>query len=274
MQYDPVKDALGRAFSQTPLLQKLFYRLLDFFFLRAWYVQRELRRLFAAYPAGRAVRVLDAGTGFGQYAYFMARSFPNAHILAVDIKPDYLENARRFLDRTPYGARVQTAIEDLTRLEAPGPFDLVLSVDVMEHIEDDRTVFRNFARVLAPGGHVLINTPSDQGGSDVQGEGQESFIGEHVRDGYNRAALEEKLRAAGLEPVRSLYTYGRYGSAAWRLMIKYPILMMNTSRAAVLLLPLYYLPVAPLGYLLHRADLRRPNPTGTGLLVVARKPAA
>ena len=52
---------------------------------------------------------------------------------------------------------------------------------------------------LRPGGYVIVNTPSDLGGSDVSGEGDESFIGEHVRDGYNRAELEAKLVRAGFE---------------------------------------------------------------------------
>ena len=65
----------------------------------------------------------------------------------------------------------------------------LLSVDVMEHIEEDVEVFRHFHRVLKPGGHVVINTPSDLGGSDVQDSEDESFIGEHVRDGYSRDDL-------------------------------------------------------------------------------------
>ncbi|QXD17089.1 methyltransferase domain-containing protein [Rhodocaloribacter litoris] len=274
MRYDPVKDRLGAFFSRRPLLQKLFYRLLDLFFLRSWYVRREVKRLLGAYPSSRRLDVLDAGTGFGQYAYFIARTFPNARVLAVDVKHDYLENARRFFARTPCADRVTLACEDLTDLKAEGPFDLILSVDVMEHIEDDRAVFRHFARVLRPGGHVLINTPSDLGGSDVHAAGEEGFIEEHVRDGYNRDELAAKLREAGLEPVRARYTYGPPGALAWRLMIKYPMLLLGKSWLFALVLPLYYLPVLPLGMLLHALDLRGEHAAGTGLLVLARKPAA
>jgi SAM-dependent methyltransferase len=142
----------------------------------------------------------------------------------------------------------------------------------MEHIEDDRAVFGHFERVLRPGGHVIINTPSDQGGSDVQEEGEESFIGEHVREGYNREALEGKLRDAGLEPVRSLYTYGEYGSTAWRWLIKRPMQMLGATWASVVLLPLYYLAALPIGLFLNARDLAAENETGTGLLVVAQKP--
>lgn len=272
MQYDPIKDRLGSIFSARPAMQRLFYRLLDLFFLRSWYVRREIHRIFASFPPGRTIRVLDAGTGFGQYAYYIAHRFPNARVHAVDVKQDYLDNARRFLDQTPEGERVTLAVDDLTRLEAEGPFDFILSVDVMEHIEDDRAVFRNFARVLRPGGLVLINTPSDLGGSDVREEGETSFIEEHVRDGYNLEELQTKLRDAGLEPIRSIYTYGDYGSLAWRLLIKYPMLALGKTRASAVALPLYYLPVFPLGMALNALDVRSKNEAGTGLLVVARKP--
>jgi 2-polyprenyl-3-methyl-5-hydroxy-6-metoxy-1,4-benzoquinol methylase len=271
MFYDPIKDKLGGFFSRWPVLQKLFYGLLNMFFLRAWYVRREVRRLLGTMPTDQPIRVLDAGTGFGQYAYFMARTFPHAEVLAVDVKHDYLANARRFLDKTPQAGQVTLAYEDLTDLQADGPFDFILSVDVMEHIEDDRGVFRHFARVLRPGGYVLINTPSDLGGSDVQGEDDTSFIEEHVRDGYNLNELEDKLREAGLAPVKSIYTYGPYGSLAWRMLIKRPIQLLGQTWGFLILLPLYYLFALPAGLLLNAVDVRQDNETGTGLLVIAQK---
>lgn len=272
MDYDPIKDRLGDLAARHPFLQRAFFAALDWVFLRAWYVQREVRRLLSAYPPGEEIRVLDAGTGFGQYAYFVARTFPNARVHAVDVKEDYLARARRFFDQTPQAAQVTLAVDDLTDLRAEGPFDLILSVDVMEHIEADRAVFEHFARVLRPGGHVLINTPSDLGGSDVSGADEESFIGEHVRDGYNLEALRAKLRDAGLEPVRSLYTYGAHGSAAWRLLVKRPMQMLSANRAALFALPLYYLVAAPAGFYLNAKDLEAPNAEGTGVLVIAQKP--
>jgi SAM-dependent methyltransferase len=270
MDYDPVKNRLGHLFSGRPLLQRLFYALLDLFFLRAWYVQREIRGLFSSRAGDVPIRVLDAGTGFGQYAHFLVRTFPNAHVTAVDVKQDYLDNALRFFEGTRYASRVQFAIDDLTRLRTEGPFDFILSVDVMEHIEDDVGVFRHFARVLAPGGFVMINTPSNLGGSDVRGD-EGGFIGEHVRDGYSIEEIESKLRDAGLEPVRSIYTYGPFGSLAWRLLIKVPMQLLGRTRLALVLLPIYYLPVLPLGLLLNALDLWRRHEAGTGLLVTARK---
>ena len=65
--------------------------------------------------------------------------------------------------------------------------------DVMEHIEEDVKVFENFHASLKKGGQVIISTPSDQGGSDVHGDEDSSFIDEHVRDGYNMQEIKRYI---------------------------------------------------------------------------------
>lgn len=272
MDYDPVKDRLGGFFWKSPIRTKAFYRILDAVFLRSWYVRRALRRLIEA-EGERPLRVLDAGTGFGQYAYWLVDTFPNVTVTAVDIKDDYLARAQAFMAETPYAARVAFEKADLTLpLEYVDTFDLALSVDVMEHIEDDRAVFRNVHAALKPGGSFVVNTPSDQGGSGVTEDGEESFIGEHVRDGYPLAELTEKLETAGLAVTETAYTYGPIGSVAWRLLVKWPIQMLSTSRWLTPLVAAYYVPAGPVGLALNAVDLNRDNETGTGLLVTSRRP--
>ena len=272
MDYDPVKDRLGGFFWKTPTRTKAFYRILDAVFLRSWYVRRALRREIESKGSG-PLRVLDAGTGFGQYAYWLVDNFPNVEVTAVDIKDDYLERAQTFMAQTPYASRVAFEKADLTLpLEYLDTFDLALSVDVMEHIEDDRAVFRNVLAALKDGGSFIVNTPSDQGGSGVTEEGEESFIGEHVRDGYPLAELVEKLETAGLEVTDTDYAYGPVGSVAWRLLVKWPIQMLSTSKWLTPLVAAYYLPAGPVGLALNAVDLGQENETGTGLLVTSKKP--
>ncbi len=275
MDYDPVKDRLGGVFWRSPARTRLFFRGLDLVFLRAWYVRRRLRALLAARPADRRVRVLDAGTGFGQYAHWLVATFPNVEVTAVDVKEDYLDRAEAFFRKSGLLHRVRFAVRDLT---APPPedergrYDLVLSVDVMEHIRDDRAVFQGFREVLKPGGFAVVNTPSDLGGSGITHEGDESFIGEHVRDGYPLAELTEKLETAGLRVVGHEYTYGPAGALAWRLLVRNPIAALNRSWLFAPLVALYYVPALPAGLALNWLDLQKKHPRGTGHLIVAQKP--
>jgi len=285
LDYDPIKDRFGDVIAGNAVLTRVFFFILHTVFLRAWYVRRELKRQINAIQRRRKVdsaassgpiRMLDAGTGFGQFADYVARKWPDIEIDAVDIKLEYLDRAETIFKNTGLSDHVHFSREDLTELTKEGPYDLILSVDVMEHILEDVEVFRHFNRVLSPGGVVIINTPSDQGGSDVKPFEEsigESFVGEHVRDGYNGEEIADKLRLAGLDTSHIIYTYGPAGSLAWKFMIKWPMQMLNATWASVFLLPFYYTIFLVPGLLLHVLDMRKPNKTGTGLLVVAEKKA-
>ena len=263
MKYDPVKDRLGRLFGHPKLLP-VFYRILHLLFLRSWYVRRELNRL------NPSVRVLDAGTGFGQYAWYIARKIPTAAVIAVDIKKSYLARAQQCFNAAGIDHIIATQYDDVTAPAVQGPFDCILAVDIMEHLEDDVGVLNNFSRLLGDQGTLIISTPSDQGGSDAS-DSAEGFIGEHVRDGYSITDITAKLSSAGLSVERAIYSYGPWGSLAWRLLIKYPMQLMGRSILLLPLLLIYYVPVLPLGLILNRIDLASDNRSGTGLLVVARK---
>jgi hypothetical protein len=141
----------------------------------------------------------------------------------------------------------------------------------MEHIAEDEKVFRNFYASLKKKGVVLISTPSDQGGSDAHGKDDESFIGEHVRNGYGQEEIRTKLSGAGFKDINVLYTYGKPGSISWLLSMKYPVKMLNASRVFYLFLPVYYLVAFPISLILNILDVRFRHSTGTGLLVTARK---
>lgn len=268
MHYDPIKNRLSALFTRTPFLRKVFYRILDLMLLRSWHIRREIR----AWSFGRTPdqHVLDAGTGYGQYSWFMTRKFPNWSILAVDINPDQLEECRRFFE-VQGCEKVALRQADLTRFTAEDPFDLIISVDVMEHIEDDNAVFRNFCSSLREGGMLLISTPSDRGGSDVHGEGDASFIGEHVRDGYNVEAIANQLRNAGFDEVSVRYSYGPAGKISWVLTMKIPMRLAGTSRLFLLLFPFYFAVILPVCMLLNHLDLKMNYSSGTGLIVRAFK---
>jgi len=269
MQYDPIKKSLGKVFNRTPILRKLFYRLLDLLLLRSWHIRRELKKLNA--EGFKPEEIADAGSGFGQYVYYLSKRYPHARISGLDIKQEQVDDCNHFFSAIKREQNVRFKYADLTQLDKREEWDLVLSVDVMEHIEDDRSVFRHIYTGLKKGGVLLISTPSDQGGSDVHHEHDESFIDEHVRDGYGVQEIDEKLREAGFSDINVKYSYGRPGKISWKLSMKYPILLANVSKIFLLVLPLYYIVVYPFCYFLNMADVRGEHATGTGLIVRCKK---
>jgi len=266
MHYDPIKRSLGGVFNRTPFLRKLFYFLLDVLLLRSWHIRSELRKL-----NGNAVKsILDAGSGFGQYSFWMTKKFDQAEILAVDVKEEQVADCNNFFNQIGK-SHVKFEVGDLVTFVQPEKFDLVLCVDVMEHIEEDVQVLTNYCNSLKTGGMLLISTPSNMGGSDVHDDGETSFIEEHVRDGYGIDEIEEKCKRAGFSKVEARYSYGAPGKISWKLSMKYPMLMLNKSKAFFILLPIYYLVTMPISLVLNVFDVKGSHSTGTGLIVKAWK---
>ncbi|MDP2422812.1 MAG: class I SAM-dependent methyltransferase [Bacteroidales bacterium] len=268
MHYDPIKQILGKTIGHNLFIRKLFYRLLDLLLLRTWHIKKELYKW--AVMQQENMQVLDAGSGFGQYTYFLARKYKQWQILGVDVKQEQVDDCNAFFSKAKLN-NTHFDLADLTQFHQTEKYNLVLSVDVMEHIEDDVTVFRNLYRSLRKGGMLLISTPSDQGGSDVHKEHGSSFIEEHVRDGYNIIEIQEKLSAAGFEKTMARYQYGKPGKLSWKLSMKYPINLLGISKFFFLILPFYYLMVFPFCLILNAADVSITHNSGTGLIVKAWK---
>ena len=276
MKYDPIKRKLGVIFNASPALRKLFYSLLDLLLLRAWHIRKAMK-LWEKNVVG-SMNVLDAGSGFGQYVYYLSKRHKDWQIKGVDVKQEQIDDCNRFFKRIGY-SNAQFEIADLTKYVEKELYDFILCVDVMEHIEEDELVLNNYYKSLKKGGMLLISTPSDQGGSDVHhhdnddyvNDGTHSFVDEHVRDGYGVDEMKEKMKNAGFAKSEVHYQYGKYGKLAWKLSMKYPILMLNASYLFFIVLPFYYLLIFPVALVLNCLDVKVKNKTGTGIIAKAWK---
>jgi len=269
MKYDPIKHSLGKLVNKNIHLRIFFYKLLDILLLRSWHIRKEINKLAGKIPG--APVILDAGSGFGQYSYYLVRKFKKAKIIGVDIKMEQIKDCNSFISNAGLSERVIFRNVDLTTFQETEIYDLILSIDVMEHIEDDLKVLRNLHNALKKNGILLISTPSDLGGSDTCDETDTSFIEEHVRNGYNLSQLETKLKDAGFLKIVSHYSYGKPGQFSWKLSMKYPVIMLNSSKLFYILLPFYYLLIFPIFLILNFLDVNMDHSKGTGLIVKAYK---
>jgi SAM-dependent methyltransferase len=268
MHYDPIKRQAGRIF-RSKGGRVVFFRLLNLLLLRSWYIRKEIRK-WARFAAPDA-SVLDAGSGFGQYVHYVSKLSGNFTVKGIDVKEEEIEICNRFFRSDGHGSKIVFEKADLTTFVEPDAYDLILCVDVLEHIQEDVLVMENLQKSLKKGGCLIISTPSDKGGSDVHKNGDTSFIEEHVRDGYAVEEIEQKLGRAGFRRIESLYSYGKPGQLSWKLSMKYPVKMLNLGKVFFLVLPLYYLVIFPVAMLLNSRDLYKKHSSGTGLIVKAVK---
>jgi SAM-dependent methyltransferase len=272
MEYDPIKRSLGNVFNKTPGLRILFYKLLDLLLLRAWHVHKELKA-FAGWGK-KDLNVLDAGAGFGQYTHYMVAKNPSWTITSIDVKEEQVADCNQFFEKIGKKDRVNFEVGDLQTYVKPEAYDLVVCVDVMEHVLEDVQVFKNYHASMKKDAMLLISTPSDQGGSGLEEhhDGEVSgFIDEHVRDGYPIKEIEEKLNSAGFNKVEARYQYGTPGSIAWKMSMYFPMRMLNITKLFFILLPFYYLIFYPIAFVLNWLDVKGNHDTGTGLIVKAWK---
>jgi SAM-dependent methyltransferase len=155
-------------------------------------------RLFGpgAFEVHGCKRILDAGCGNGRYSRFLMRhADADARIIGFDLSPKMLTRARKRLESD----RVSHAVADLTRLPfGDGEFDAVVCGWVLEHLPNPRPGLRELARVLCPGGKMLLMCTEDT----LTGAMCSRMW--HCRT-YNRAQLREISAACGLRWQQELW---------------------------------------------------------------------
>lgn len=119
-----------------------------------------LRRYDFAAGLAAGKRVLDAASGAGYGAAMLARAGA-ASVTGIEIDPATVDYATRRFGRP---GRVDFRVGDVTKIDLPSrSFDLITSFETIEHLPDPDLMLAEFARLLAPGGTLVISTPNDIG---------------------------------------------------------------------------------------------------------------
>lgn len=105
-------------------------------------------------------RVLDLGCGYGGRTVYYAETCDPKHVVGVEIDPRMVTRCREFADARGRDD-VEFALARAEDLPFPdGSFDVVLSYDVLEHVDDPRTALIEIARILSDEGSGWLVFPT------------------------------------------------------------------------------------------------------------------
>ena len=176
-------------------------------YMRSLYFWREVDKL----PVHDFQSVLDAGCGGGHYALEFARRYAHLKVVGYDLKASFTEQ------RPPH---LHLEHHDLLSMDDEEAYDFVYSIDVLEHIPDNRRVIASIHRALRPGGYFYLHMPYDYPGKRVLPKRLfQAFdawaCGEHIGRQYNLEEACQLLTEEGFVVLRRLHSFGLLGEVAW-----------------------------------------------------------
>ncbi len=101
-------------------------------------------------------RLVDVGCGGGILTEALARE--GAHALGIDLAPASLEVAELHALEAGLAPKYRCIAAEALALEAPGAFDVVTCMELLEHVPDPASTLTALATLVRPGGDVFVST--------------------------------------------------------------------------------------------------------------------
>jgi 2-polyprenyl-3-methyl-5-hydroxy-6-metoxy-1,4-benzoquinol methylase len=165
------------------------------------------RWIYDQIAASLGQRILEVGSGTGNITQFLLAE--NRQVVATDVVAIYRAELQSRFDGT---SNLTIGTFDLSRVAAAefkaNPFDTVVCLNVLEHIEDDHFALQQMYDVLQPGGHLALLVPAHQ---FLFGAFDEA-VGHFLR--YDKRQLRQRLEKAGFQ-VESLKFFNLAATLPW-----------------------------------------------------------
>lgn len=134
----------------------------------------------------REPRILDLGCGAGWMTSILGQFGPTT---GVDFSPATIAHATDRYDHVRFvlGDACHAPLEDCS-------FDVIVSQEVIEHIEDQEAGIRELHRLLAPGGYLILTTPNATTFYSMKGEQWRNYAVQPIEKWLNIASLRQLVR--------------------------------------------------------------------------------
>lgn len=156
---------------------------------------------------GNFTSILDAGCGIGVFSMQLAKLHPSAHVIGVDLENSLVDKATK-IARKAGRNNCEFQVGDVTDLKMDRTFDLIVSVDNLEHVENDVLALKSFRRLLNPEGVLVVHVPGYYRRWPVLRRTVNFDVPGHVRPGYRKAQLAERLNEADFVLLEQYSTFG------------------------------------------------------------------
>jgi 2-polyprenyl-3-methyl-5-hydroxy-6-metoxy-1,4-benzoquinol methylase len=211
--------------------------------------------LYEQIADGLGQRILEVGSGTGNITQFLAAN--GREVMATDVVPAYRNELQR---RFESQKNVEVGVFDLLTKASAGmissPFDTIVCLNVLEHIEDDGFALAQMRAVLKTGGILALLVPAHP---LLYGEFDRA-VGHFRR--YQKRELREVLQRAGFQ-MRELRFFSMAATLPWLIngrLLKRAYLPANQTSLADRLVPIL------------RLERLIGPPFGLSLIALAQKP--
>lgn len=165
-----------------------------------------LRRVKKLWPK-TASYILDAGCGRGVITRELARRFPLSQITAMDLNKQGQECNKKLSSKV-YLNNINWINADVTLYKNANAFDFIISVDNLEHVEEDEKVLENFYTSMKKDGVLVVHVPHYYRRWPIFKWIENFDVPEHVRPGYHLPEIKERIQRAGFCIQETGFSYG------------------------------------------------------------------
>ncbi|MFC1692056.1 class I SAM-dependent methyltransferase [Candidatus Latescibacterota bacterium] len=205
---------LGKELVHDTSLSKIERLYIRVFGIPVHGLRNRARRILPLVTKRGYINILDHGCGsFGSFTFEIARILPDSTVIGIDIifQNEFFHSKNSILAEIAglKNCRFESPLFfDITDKTAQEQYDLVLSIDVLEHIHDDSKTLNFYHSVLLPGGDLILHVPGYYRRWFLFGWKVNFDVEGHFRPGYTMENIVSKVKDAGFVIIEHYYTYG------------------------------------------------------------------